>query len=130
MTYTRLNSLFYIRTRIDYLRRRIEELNDEDGLKGVNYDGMPHSSEISSPVENITLRKAELIERYNKTVEEEFYSELEISTYIETVKDLEIKLIMQMRFLQFMTYEQIAAEIHLDRTTVSRKLRSYIKNNL
>ena len=129
MTYKRLNSLFYIRKRLDYLRRRIDELNDEDGLKSINYDGMPHSSEVSSPVENIALKKTELIERYNKAVEEEFYSELEISTYIETVEDREIKLIMQLRFLQFMTYEQIAAEVHLERTTVSKKLRNYLKNS-
>jgi len=129
MTYKELNSLFYIRKRIKQLRRRIIELTNEDGLKGANYDGMPHGSGVSSPVENIALKKAELIEQYNATLETEIRKEKEISAYIEAVEDSEIKLIMELRFLRFMTYEQIAAEIHLERTTVSKKLRNYLKDS-
>lgn len=128
MTYEELNSLFFLHKRIEYLRQRLKELSSEDGLNGVNYDGMPHGFGGSSPVERIALKKALLIEEYNQAIEKALQKEIKISAYIEATEDSEVKLIMQRRFLQFMTYEQIAAEIHSDRTTVSKKLRRYLNS--
>ena len=33
---------------------------DEQGVKGVVYDGMPHGMEVGNPTETIGIRKAEL----------------------------------------------------------------------
>lgn len=129
MTYEELNSLFYLRKRIEYLRRRIDELSNEDGLNGISYSGISTGLGVSSPVERIAIKRTALINEYNNAIEKALSKEREISAYIDSTNNGEIKVIMQKRFLQFMTYEQIAAEVHSDRTTVSKKLGRYLRNN-
>lgn len=129
MTYEELNSLFYLRKRIEYLRRRIDELSNEDGLNGISYTGISTGLGVSSPVERIAIKRTALINEYNEAIEKALSKEQEICAFIENTKDAEIKFIMQKRFLQFMTYEKIANEIHSDRTSVSKKLGRYLRNN-
>ena len=129
MTYEELNSLFYLRKRIEYLRRRIDELSNEDGLNGISYSGISTGLGVSSPVERIAIKRTALINEYNEAIEKALSKEQEICAFIENTKDAEIKFIMQKRFLQFMTYEKIANEIHSDRTSVSKKLGRYLRNN-
>lgn len=129
MTYEELNSLFYLRKRIEYLRRRIDELSNEDGLNGIRYTGISTGLGVSSPVERIAIKRTALINEYNEAIEKALSKEQEICAFIENTKDAEIKFIMQKRFLQFMTYEKIANEIHSDRTSVSKKLGRYLRNN-
>lgn len=129
MTYEELNSLFYLRKRIEYLRRRIDELSNEDGLNGISYTGISIGLGVSSPVERIAIKRTALINEYNEAIEKALSKEQEICAFIENTKDAEIKFIMQKRFLQFMTYEKIANEIHSDRTSVSKKLGRYLRNN-
>lgn len=129
MTYEELNGLFYLRKRIEYLRRRIDELSNEDGLNGISYTGISTGLGVSSPVERIAIKRTALINEYNEAIEKALSKEQEICAFIENTKDAEIKFIMQKRFLQFMTYEKIANEIHSDRTSVSKKLGRYLKNS-
>ncbi|MCI5796077.1 MAG: hypothetical protein MR019_04330 [Ruminococcus sp.] len=129
MTYEELNSLFYLRKRIEYLRRRIDELSNEDGLNGISYTGISTGLGVSSPVERIAIKRTALINEYNEAIEQALSKEQEICAFIENTKDAEIKFIMQKRFLQFMTYEKIANEIHSDRTSVSKKLGRYLKKS-
>lgn len=129
MTYEELNGLFYLRKRIEYLRRRIDELSNEDGLNGISYSGISTGLGVSSPVERIAIKRTALINEYNEAIEKALSKEQEICAFIENTKDAEIKFIMQKRFLQFMTYEKIANEIHSDRTSVSKKLGRYLRNN-
>lgn len=129
MTYEELNGLFYLRKRIEYLRRRIDELSNEDGLNGIRYTGISTGLGVSSPVERIAIKRTALINEYNEAIEKALSKEQEICAFIENTKDAEIKFIMQKRFLQFMTYEKIANEIHSDRTSVSKKLGRYLRNN-
>lgn len=57
MTYEELNGLFYLRKRIEYLRRRIDELSNEDGLNGISYSGISTGLGVSSPVERIAITR-------------------------------------------------------------------------
>ena len=95
MTYEELNGLFYLRKRIEYLRRRIDELSNEDGLNGISYTGISTGFGVSSPVERIAIKRTALINEYNEAIEQALSKEQEIYTYIENTKDAEIKFIMQ-----------------------------------
>jgi len=133
MTEKELSELYSLERQIKRIKWRIKELKYEEGVGAVNYDGMPHSKTPGNPTEQIAIRKAELLEKLTSMLEDKITKETEIRDYIETIEDEEIKDIADMRFICCMNWFDIAAELSIqkekdiDRTTVAKKLRRYIK---
>lgn len=72
------------------------------------------------------LHRKEMLLRCRKTQCEEL--EAEITEYINTVKNSEIRRIMHYRYVKGCTWEQIGKIFHADRTTVERKVSKYLEN--
>ena len=51
-----------------------------------------------------------------------------IERYISQIDDSEMRTIIRLRCIEFRTWEQIGAELHMHRTTAKRKISNYIKN--
>lgn len=109
MTEQQLNAIFYINREIERLRNRISELN-----------GLPSETE--------------LYRELNAKLEEKIIKEIEIRKYIENIEEPQIKAIAELRFLYQRSWVDIAAEVSprwkdLDRTTVAKKLRRYLRRH-
>ena len=52
-----------------------------------------------------------------------------IERYIESVEDSEIRQIMRFRFMDLMSWNDIADQLHYERTTVAKKLRQFINSH-
>ena len=52
---------------------------------------------------------------------------LAIERYIESVEDVELRNIMRYRFLDLYTWDMIADLMYMDRSTVSKKVKRYLK---
>lgn len=132
MTECELMSLVYIQARIDRLNERIAELEGEDGLGSFNMDGMPHSKTPGNPVERMALARAALHERLWQLKTEQAEKTLAIMAYIEKVKQPDIKLIMELRYIDLKNWQDIAVEWeertgkYIDRTTLAKKVRKYL----
>lgn len=132
MTERELMSLIYIQARIDKINERIAELEDEDGLGSMNMDGMPHGTTPGNPVERMALARAALHEMllHLKTTLAE--KELAIREYIERVAQEDIKLIIELRFIDGRDWGNVAVELeertgkYADRTTLAKKVRKYL----
>ena len=135
MTEQELMSLVYIQAKIEKVNERIAELEDEDGLGSVNMDGMPHSKTPGNPVERMALARAALHEELLHLRAELLEKELAIREYIESVEQDDIKLIMELRFVDGMNWQDIAVEWeertgkYADRTTLSKKVRKYLQEH-
>lgn len=132
MTERELMSLVYIRARIERLNERIAAMEEEDGLGSVNMDGMPHGTTPGNPVERMALARAALHERLLQLRAELVEKELAIMNYIESVEYEDIKLIMELRFIDAKYWQDIAVEWeertgkYADRTTLSKKVEKYL----
>lgn len=132
MTEWELMSLIYIQARIAKLEERIAELEEEDGLGSVNMDGMPHGTTPGNPVERMALARVALHERLLKLKADLVERELAIREYIESVGQEEIKLIMELRYIDGKSWQDIAVEWeektekYADRTTLAKKVRKYL----
>lgn len=132
MTEQDLNAIYYLDKQIARLKRRIAELQGEL-IGGGGFGGVPRGNLPGNPTERIAVKKIELLEQLNKALEDKIDAEIAVRKFIEGVEDAEIKTIMELRFIYQMGWTDIAAEMSTsrkdyDRTTVSKKLRKYLKN--
>ena len=123
MTEKQLSTYYQLRKEVDDLESRIKEFGD--GVSGIKIKDI--ITQGGSYGASIQERLAELKDKYMErriTALEEY---LKIETYINSVEDQEIRLIMRRRFLDLKSRETIGEEIHQERTTVAKKVRRYIK---
>lgn len=132
MTERELMSLVFIQGRIAKINERIAELEDEDGLGAMNMDGMPHSKTPGNPVERMALARAALHEKLLDLKADLVEKELAVREYIESVELDDIKFIMECRFIDGRSWQDIAVEWeettgkYADRTTLAKKVRKYL----
>ncbi len=131
MTEKELNSIFYIDKQIARLKQRIAELQEEAiGCGGLGR--LPKGNIPGNPTERIAIKKIQLVEELNKAIEKRIDAESTIRKFIETIPDPAIKTIAELRFIYQFGWDDIAAEVSprhkdYDRTTVSKKLRRFLK---
>lgn len=132
MTEQELMSLVYIQARINRITERIAELEEENGLGSVNMDGMPHGTTPGNPVERMALARAALHEKLLSLKADLLERELAIMEYIESVEQEDIKLIMELRYIDAKYWQDIAIEWeertgkYADRTTLAKKVEKYL----
>ena len=119
-----LNKLYYIKIEIEKIKDEIKNLPI---ISSPQYTGMPHSTNVSNPVENYYIKKEKLLEKLNKKIEQYTEELIRIENIIDKIEDSEIRIIARMRFINNMKWEDIGAELNQDRTTCSKKLRKYLK---
>lgn len=128
-------SLIYIQARINRIEERIAELEAEDGLGSMNMDGMPHSKTPGNPVEQMALALTALHERLTLLKADLAKKELAITEYIESVAHEDIRLIMELRYIDGRNWPDTALEFgertgkYADRTTLAKKVRKYLYEN-
>lgn len=135
MTERELMSLIYIQARIDRISERLFELENEDGLGSVNMDGMPHGTTPGNPVERMALARAALHEKLVQLKSELTEKELAIRKYIDSVERDDVRLIMELRYVDGNDWQDTAVEWvqrtgkYADRTTLSKKVRKYLREH-
>ena len=135
MTERELMSLIYIQARIERVTERIAELEEEDGLGSVNMDGMPHGTTPGNPVERMALARAALHEALLQLKADLAEKELAITKYIASVELEDIRLIMELRYIDARSWPETAIEWeertgkYADRTTLAKKVRKYLREH-
>lgn len=125
MSEKELSKYYNLKREVQDLEERIAEFGS--GVKSVPIKEVSVSSSHST--KSIQETKVELVSRYTEKRIEALEQYLAIERYIEEVEDVEIRNIMRYRFLDLMTWEDIAEKLFQDRTTISKKLRRYIREN-
>ena len=135
MTERELMSLIYIQARIDRISERLLELEEEDGLGSFDMDGMPHSKTPGNPVERMALARAALHEKLVQLKADMAEKELAIRGYIDSVDRDDVRLIMELRYIDGNDWQGTAVEWvqrtgkYADRTTLSKKVRRYLREH-
>lgn len=111
MTVRDLEQLFYLSRVIDREKEKLEDLRSAAGLKSPLISDMPRApgvrDKIGETVPAIIDQEAELIEKIRA------YSETKkrLEDYIETVPIMRIRLILQLRYLDKKTWQEVADAI-------------------
>ncbi len=135
MTERELQGYTFIKARIEKVKNRIAELEQESGLGSVNLDGMPHGSTPGDPVARMAIARASLHEHLTRLLAELKEKEREIREYIESVENEEVKLIIEWRFIDLLEWYEIAGKLeemtgkNVDRSTPGKKMRKYLQEH-
>ena len=114
------------------LKREVQDLEDRikefgSGVKSTPIKEVQVSSSHST--KSIQETKVELVSRYTEKRIEALEQYLAIERYIEDIEDVEIRNLMRYRFLDLMKWEDIAEKVFQDRTTISKKVRRFLKES-
>ena len=127
MTLKQLSKYHDVKIELDDLSNRIKELEltlikttkiDENKVDTTFVNG--------SPTERIVIKINDLKTKYsNKQID--LIDELsKIEDYLDTIDDNEVRTIMRKRFIDLMTWEQIAEQMHYSNPVVYYKVKNYL----
>lgn len=125
MSEKELSQYYWLKMEIKSLEEKIDEFGYGVGAIKVKDNVGQSNPTLSSIQEKRALLLDQLIEARLSALE----NYLKIESYIESVKEAEIRQIMRFRFLDLKNWNEIAEELHYDRTTVAKKVRAYISHN-
>lgn len=111
MTYDDLKKYRILQVSINDIQ---EELYNIDELLNNNYLFLGCQTRLETELENKKVAALKSVE--------------EIEGYISTINDCTVQSIARKRFILGKTWSQIGKDMFMDRTTVSRILKNYIKN--
>lgn len=122
-----LNKLYWLKKEKVQIENQIKELTV---LSAVAMDGMPSGSNVSSPVERFNIRLEQLKEKLQQKCAEILTETERIEDYIESIKDVEVRLIARKRFIENKTYQVIGDELYTDGSTARKKLKRYLDGGI
>ena len=111
------------------LRYKLEHLGEGDSLIG-NSTIFDYSTGYPKPQAVVGYdynKEWRLRERYETRLEELQVDCEETEQWIEAIPDSQTRRIFRMRFIEGMILEQIGKKMHVDKSTVSRKIDNFLK---
>ena len=124
MTEKDLSKYYWLKKEVKNIENQLEELGY--GVNAITYEEKVGASIIPTSIQE---KRAILIEKLINARLDALEEYIKIESYINTVTDPEVKMIMRLRFQNLKSWDEIGIELDKDRTTVAKKLRSFLQNS-
>jgi predicted nuclease with TOPRIM domain len=127
MTLKQLSKYHDMKIEVDDLKNRIEEL-ESTIVKASKFSDMKVDRSFSntSPTEQLVIKLEKLKNKYN-TKSLLLLDEMErIEAYLDTINDNEVRTIMRKRFIDLMTWEEVAMQMHYSNPVPYYKVRKFL----
>ena len=125
MTVRELSKLYYLNKLIERDSLRLSELENRLQPGGMNFNGMLRNPSPKNMMEEIIPLIIEIEERIRKEQEDYIRERMEIESFIRSVEDYQIRLILSYRFVDLLTWNQTARMIGGNNTEDSVKKMCY-----
>ncbi len=107
-----LSQARYLDTRINSKIKQLEALNDLANSATATLTGMPHNpNKATSKLADTVVKIVDLQREINDDIDKLVDLKSGIRRTIETVQDNEQKALLEMRYLNFITWEEIAVKL-------------------
>ncbi len=111
MTKKELSQLYYLNREIEEQQRRLRELECLATSCTAQITGMPRSSGISEKLAKYATEIADLKALLDLNLKKCFYELNRLNRYIESVDDSQMRLILSLRYINGLSWRQIAFSI-------------------
>ena len=131
MTVKELSQLYWLKKEIRRDQERLEELRVlARSPSGPNLSGMKvQGGKQESKLEKIVLQIVELEEMLSEKQIRSIEQQLELERYIETIPESYLRTIFGYRFIDGMTWPQIAIQMSTTEDSVKKACYRYIRKN-
>ena len=111
MTKKELSQLYWLNREIEEQQRRITELRCLATTTTTRITGFPHSKNIVDKLSKYTVEIADLKALLDLNLKKCFYELNRLNRYIESIEDSQMRLILSLRYINGLGWEQVAASI-------------------
>lgn len=111
MTKKELSQLYYLNREIEYMQGRIQELECLATSSTQKITGMPFVAGISDMVSKYAAEIADLNGLLDLNLKKCFYELNRLNRYIQSVENTEMRMILSLRYINNLSWEQVAASI-------------------
>ena len=131
MTLKELSKLYYLNKLIERDTLRLQELEAQLSPGSMNLSGMPRNPSPKNMMEEIVPLLIEVQARLREEQAEYIRERMVLDEYLRTIPDYQIRLILTLRFVDLMTWRQIAFKVGGNNNEESVKKQAYrfIKNS-
>ena len=132
MTIRELSRLYFLEKLIERDTENLARLNACLQPGGMELDGMPRSpSHGNSLIEKAVIQISDIEERIRRQQREYIRERVKIEDYINSVEDYQIRLILLFRFVDLLTWQQVAQRIGGNNTedSVRKACNRYLKRS-
>lgn len=127
MTRNELKQCYWLNREIEQLKKELQNL-DGNEYKEIDYSGMPHGSGISDSTGRLATQRAELHELISLKLKECIIARTRIERYINDIHDSEMRMILRLRHINGLSWQQIAFSIGgYDESVPRKKYNKYIR---
>lgn len=111
MTKKEMSQLYYLNREIEEQQRRLQELEELATSCTAKITGMPKVSWNSDKIAKYTAEIADLKALLDLNLKKCFYEFNRLNRYIETVEDSQMRMILALRYINGLSWRQIAFSI-------------------
>lgn len=127
MTVEEINSIYYINKEIEQIQKELYDLKTKNFYKSNILTGMPKGNSehdiFSDYAEDIKTLEDMLHYNLKKLQMER----KKMEEFLSSIEDVELRLIVRLRAVNNMKWEEIGAELGMERTTVSKKFYRFFR---
>jgi hypothetical protein len=127
MTEKELNQLHWLKKEIAKLNEELHKLENKSEVRAQVITGMPFGTGIGDNTANSAIELAEVKALLALSIAKAEIERTKLERYINSIEDAEIRLIVRLRHINHLHWDEIGYEMNMDRTTVSKKYYRFLK---
>ena len=129
MTIEEANQIYYINLEIKTLRLELTRIEESRTYYRSNkISDMPKGGGEKDIVEEYLVEKQKIEDMLKYSMRKLQIEREKFERFLQEIDDSEIRLILRLRCINNLSWEQIGEEIKIDRRTASRKFYNFFKN--
>lgn len=111
MTKKELSQLYYLNREIEEQQRRLQELEESATSCTAHITGMPHGSGVADKIGKYSAEIADMRGLLDLNLKKCFYELNRLNRYISSVEDSQMRMILSLRYINGLSWRQIAWSI-------------------
>lgn len=127
MTEKELSRIYFLNLELERLEEELKAIENKSLVKSPLLSGMPYGSGFSNKTADYAIRVNEIKRLIKITVDRILKTRAEMEQFLQEIEDPELRMILRLRSVQHLGWQEIGDELGMDRRTAARKYQKFCK---